>query len=269
MKLDFFTLLSSLILLHSSQSFLHYITNTQIRIKIQPKLRNTISIRPHRPVSLSTMSTSLLKQSKDEINDIKSGDDTKKKEPINLLPSYIALFIILLTFSSNQWSRQALFYLCDFSATADPFKHINSGLSFDKEQYSTLASFWFTAIFATTSLFAGGIADKFSRKNIITLSCFIWSVATLAQSQATSFNQLIPLRIIVGLSQAFFNPAAFTLLSDIFPLELVGRINGILSGGVYIGGGLASLSILLDNSIGWRNTVSFIGNLCILYVYTL
>ena len=258
MKLDFLNILSSLILIHSSQSF--YITNTQIKIKIQPKLRNIINIGYPSLILSSHMSTSLLKQSKDEINDIERGDDTKKKEPTNLLPSYVALFIILLTFSSNQWSRQALFYLCDFSATADPFKHINSGLSFDKEQYSTLASFWFTAIFATTSLFAGGIADKFSRKNIITLSCFIWSVATLAQSQATSFNQLIPLRIIVGLSQAFFNPAAFTLLSDIFPIELVGRINGILSGGVYIGGGLASLSILLDNSIGWRNTVSFIGN---------
>ena len=36
-------------------------------------------------------------------------------------------------------------------------------------------------------------------------------------------------------------------------------MNGILSGGVYIGGGLASLSILLDNSVGWRNTVSIIG----------
>ena len=41
-------------------------------------------------------------------------------------------------------------------------------------------------------------------------------------------------------------------------------MNGILSGGVYIGGGLASLSILLDNSLGWRSTVFVIGVLGIL-----
>ena len=33
-------------------------------------------------------------------------------------------------------------------------------------------------------------------------------------------------------------------------------MNGILSGGVYIGGGLASLSILLDNNIGILSIVS-------------
>ena len=72
---------------------------------------------------------------------------------------------------------------------------------------------------------------------------------------------MIPLRAVIGASQAFFNPAAYTLLSEIFPKKIIGSINGIFSSGVYLGGGLASLSIILDSSIGWRNTLFFIGGL--------
>ena len=70
---------------------------------------------------------------------------------------------------------------------------------------------------------------------------------------------MIPLRAIIGASQAFFNPAAYTLLAEIFPKKVIGSINGIFSSGVYLGGGLASLSIILDNMIGWRNTLFAIG----------
>ena len=71
----------------------------------------------------------------------------------------------------------------------------------------------------------------------------------------------MPLRAIIGASQAFFNPAAYTLLSDIFPKKMLGSINGIFSSGVYLGGALASLSILLDGVIGWRDTLFVIGGI--------
>ncbi len=53
---------------------------------------------------------------------------------------------------------------------------------------------------------------------------------TILQSKAENYGQLIPIRIVVGFSQAFFNPAAFTLIADTFPKEQVEWINGILSG---------------------------------------
>lgn len=93
-----------------------------------------------------------------------------------LRSSYGILAILLLTFASNQWSRQALYYLCDFSANADPFKHINAGLGFDKENYAALASFGFTLIFAGFSLFAGGVADIYDRNRVTAASCAVWYV---------------------------------------------------------------------------------------------
>ena len=193
--------------------------------------------------------TTILSESLTE-NNTKEGD---------LSYAYTVLVMLFLAFASNQWSRQAIYYLCDFSDNADPFLHINADIIFSKEMYASLASFGFTAIFAFVSLFAGSVSDQFNRRDVLTISCLAWSIITGLHSQARSFTDLIPLRTLLGVSQAFFNPAAYTLIADIFPQRLVGSINGIFSSGIYLGGGLASLSILLDNQVGWRSTMSTIG----------
>jgi hypothetical protein len=46
--------------------------------------------------------------------------------------AYTVLVILFLAFASNQWSRQAIYYLCDFSDNADPFLHINADIIFSK-----------------------------------------------------------------------------------------------------------------------------------------
>jgi hypothetical protein len=89
------------------------------------------------------------------------------KEPNIFGPHYFTLFILLLTFASNQWSRQAIFYLCDFSSSGDAFRHINVALEFSKAEYASLASIVFTLTFATVSLFAGTVTDKYPR-NVVT-----------------------------------------------------------------------------------------------------
>ena len=187
--------------------------------------------------------------------DIETSIEEKERVPT---AAYLALGVLFLTFASNQW-QTAIYYLCDFSADADSFKHMNAALSFDKEMYATLASIAFTLVFAIVSLFAGSASDKYNRSKVAALSCIAWSVCTAFQSKAGSYGDLVPLRALTGFSQAFFNPAAYTLLSDLFPKSMIGTVNGIFSGGVYLGGALASLSILLDNAYGWRSTLNTIG----------
>ena len=188
---------------------------------------------------------------------VNNSDNNIQEEDLSY--AYKVLFILFVAFASNQWSRQAIYYLCDFSTNADAFRHINADIHFSKDMYASLASFGFTAIFAFVSLFAGSISDQFNRRNVLALSCLVWSIITGLHSQARSFTDLIPLRALLGISQAFFNPAAYTLIADLFPKRLVGSINGIFSSGIYLGGGLASLSILLDNQVGWRATMLSIG----------
>lgn len=191
-----------------------------------------------------------------------TGDDleTDKKEE-DLSRQYVVLAILLATFVSNQWSRQALFYLCEFTPDADAFRHMNVALDFSKESYAALASFGFTAVFALVSLFSGSVSDRYDRNVIAGISCAVWSIATASQAFATNFQQLIPLRAIVGASQAFYNPVAYTLIADIFPRRVLASVNGIFSGGIYLGGALSSLSIILDYYVGWKTTMLVIGGI--------
>jgi predicted MFS family arabinose efflux permease len=177
----------------------------------------------------------------------------------NLSASYLAISILLLVFVSNQWCRQSLLYLCNFADGSDQYKHINAALQFGKEQYSTIASLGFTVPFAVLSIIAGQLTDKWDRRSVITAACAVWSVTTALHSIANTYSQLVPLRIIVGASQAFFNPAAFTLVADMFPVALAGTMSSVLSSGIFLGGAVASLSVVLDETVGWRITMAATG----------
>ena len=64
--------------------------------------------------------------------------------------------------------------------------------------------------------------------------CAVWSIATALEAFTSSTASLIPLRSIVGASQAFYNPAAYTLLADIFPQRLIARVNGCIVSFIHI-----------------------------------
>ena len=74
--------------------------------------------------------------------------------------------------------------------------HTYIGLDFSKDMYAALASLGFTLVFATVSLFAGSVTDKYPRNVVATIACMAWSLATALQAFATQFNDLIPLRAV-------------------------------------------------------------------------
>eukprot|EP01031_Cornospumella_fuschlensis_P033150 gene33150-40108_t len=183
------------------------------------------------------------------------GDVAIPEDEKPLWPAYTTLALLTVAFSCNQWSRQILFYLCDFSPSGSAFKNINVELAFSQSDYATLASLGFTLVFASLSLVAGAVADKVSRRQIVSMSCASWSVFTMLQGFASHYSDLVPLRGLLGASQAFYNPAAYTLLADIFPKDKIATANGVFSSGIYLGGALASLSILVSASLGWRDAM--------------
>ena len=68
--------------------------------------------------------------------------------------SYLSIVLpLLLVYISNQWSRSSLYYLVNFSESADAtaFTAMNVDLSFTQAQYGALASVAFTALFAVAS----------------------------------------------------------------------------------------------------------------------
>lgn len=96
---------------------------------------------------LSSRETKSVTQVKKQFQLEKESPNTPE-ESTQLLPSYIILATLLFTFVSNQWCRQSIYYLCDFSKEADAFRHINVALDFSQEAYASLASIVFTLFFA-------------------------------------------------------------------------------------------------------------------------
>jgi len=135
---------------------------------------------------------------------------------------------------------------------------MNLDIGFSEAQYGALASVAFTALFAIASLFAGGLADRNDRKLLTIGSTMAWSAAIFATALGEDYNQVLAARIFMGLACAFSTPSAYTLIRDLVSKERSALANSLYGSGVYLGGGLSSLSILLDERIGWRGTCEVI-----------
>jgi MFS family permease len=72
----------------------------------------------------------------------------------------------------------------------------------------------FLWIYGLMSPVSGMIADRLNRKWLIVGSLFVWSAVTVSMGHATSFNKLLWLRGIMGISEALYIPAGLSLIAD-------------------------------------------------------
>ena len=135
---------------------------------------------------------------------------------------------------------------------------MNVDLDFSQAQYGLLASVAFTSLFAIASLGAGVAADRYNRKTLTLLSVLLWSGATLGTSLSTTYEQVVLWRIAMGLACAFSTPTAYTLIQQRVPKDRTALASSFYGTGVALGGAFASLSILLDTELGWRQALELI-----------
>ena len=174
----------------------------------------------------------------------------------------MAVLLLLLLFTANQWARSLIFYVVDFKADASAEAaraFMNVDIGFDEAQYGVLASIGFAALFSITSLVAGGLVERVDSRNLLAGTALFWSAATAWQGVSHSFAEVLGCRMLSGVGQAFGNPASYTILSRLYPPDRLASANGLYASGVYFGGGLASLSILLDQAWGWRALCVLVG----------
>ena len=132
-----------------------------------------------------------------------------------------------------------------------------------------LASFkWVYAIF---SPIGGFIADRFSRKLTICGSLFVWSFITWLTGHVSSFNELYWARTMMGISEAFYIPAALAMIADYHTGSTRSRAVGVHQMGIYCGvmvGGFAGFVADAPN-LGWRFMFDFTGLAGVLYAVPL
>src|SRR5690349_11212303 len=89
--------------------------------------------------------------------------------------------------------------------------------------------------YAILSPFGGYIADRFSRRLVIGLSLLVWSAVTWWTGNVTSYSELLAARALMGVSEAFYIPAALSLITDYHPGNTRSRAVGLHQAGIYVG----------------------------------
>jgi MFS family permease len=99
----------------------------------------------------------------------------------------------------------------------------------------------------------GLLADRISRWIIVGGAVILWSLASGASGLAATFAILFATRILVGIGEGGYGPAAPTILSDLFPIERRGRIMAIFYTAIPVGSALGYvIGGLVGANLGWR-----------------
>ncbi len=104
-------------------------------------------------------------------------------------------------------------------------------------QFSILHGWAFTLFYIFLGLPIGWLADRFSRKWIITSGIFLWSLMTCLCGLAKSFGGLFVTRIGVGVGEAALSPPAYSLMSDYFEPSRLRYATAIYTAGITVGSG--------------------------------
>lgn len=109
--------------------------------------------------------------------------------------------------------------------------------------------------YAFLSPIGGFVADRLGRRVVIVGSLFVWSVVTFLTGQVQTYEQLLAARAFMGISEAFYIPAALALISDYHMGPTRSRAVGLHQMGIYIGVILGGFSgYVADNpDLGWRS----------------
>ena len=107
----------------------------------------------------------------------------------------------------------------------------------------------------------GRIVDRGNRRNLVAAGIFCWTLMTAACAAARGFWTLFFARMGVGVGEATLSPSAFSLLSDYFPKEHLGKALSVFSMGIFFGSGLALIigGLVIDAVGSWRLTFLIVG----------
>lgn len=152
--------------------------------------------------------------------------------PTSSWHAWLVVYLCMLAYIFSFIDRQIL------SLLIEPIK---ADLDLSDTQFGLLHGLAFSIFYATMGIPIASLADRKSRPLIIVIGLTFWSLATAACGLAHSFIQLFIARVCVGAGEAALSPATYSLISDLFPKEKLGRAIAVYSLGSFFGAGIAFL----------------------------
>jgi ACS family hexuronate transporter-like MFS transporter len=127
----------------------------------------------------------------------------------------------------------------------------------------------FLWIYALMSPVSGVIADRLNRKWLIVGSLFVWSSVTYLMGIAETFNQVVWLRALMGVSEALYIPTGLSLIADYHTGKSRSLAVGIHMTGLYTGQAIGGFGATVADAFSWHTTFHWFGIIGIAYAVIL
>lgn len=177
--------------------------------------------------------------------------------------AWLVVLLLVPVALLNYLDRQMLAAM-KFSLMAD-IPDIGSEANWGK----ILALFKWT--YAVLSPVGGYVADRFGRRKVISGSLLVWSAVTWMTGHVSTYDELLLTRALMGISEAFYIPAALALIADYHTGPTRSRAVGLHQVGIYAGviiGGFSGYAA--DHpDLGWRWMFDAAGVVGVLYAVPL
>ena len=119
---------------------------------------------------------------------------------------------------------------------------ISRDLGLSDTQFSLLHGAAFALFYTLMGLPLGYLVDRLDRMRIVAAGVAFWSLMTAACGLSRNYVHLFLARMGVGVGEAALSPAAYSMLSDLFPPNKLGRAISVYSLGIAAGLGLAFIA---------------------------
>jgi MFS family permease len=179
------------------------------------------------------------------------------REPTGPLPTFAGarawsvLGILWFVYVLNFLDRQLLAILA---------KPIQDSLHVSDRQLGLIGGLYFALFYCFIAIPVGWLADKTNRVKVLSLSCAIWSAATMGCGLSASYPQLITARMMVGFGEAGGVPPSYSILSDYFPTGRRGTAFGIYNLGPPIGAAVGiAFGATIAAAFNWRRAFLLVG----------
>ena len=138
--------------------------------------------------------------------------------------AWYCVFILMGIYLNSFLDRQILGLL------VDPIK---ADMGISDTQMGFLMGPSFAIFYIIAGLPLGWLADRMSRRLLIAIGQFFWSIASVGFGMGRSYTQLIAARVGVGVGEATLSPSAYSLIADLFPPKRLALALSVYGMGIY------------------------------------
>lgn len=136
---------------------------------------------------------------------------------------------------------------------------LKTDLALSDGQAGRLATVFMVGYFITSPVF-GWLGDRFTRKWLIALGIFVWSIGTVLTGFAMTFAMMLACRLFVGVGEASYATISPSLISDSYPPAKRNNALTIFYVAIPVGAALGNIiGGWMAEHWGWRHAFIWAG----------